>query len=397
VGANKRCPEDTKRAVKCPKCGFVSHPGLPQCKRCGRQFNTAPRKENPSLIASLLSSSSPIQKQAPSEASSTVNNLPFLHTPATSISAPSLTPDRTPAPGSAAIGGLGADPRAPAQPATPLWQDELSGRVQKFRRQRARLRSNFDPSGTLDLEFDSTEDSPPGEIETLVGGQVVEFGEGGREASTAVSDSQHDHSVLDSLPQASSGGGIRVLSGAAVQAGEMHLSHPDAASDPVEIIIDSEPQAEHALPSGTRYSSHPRELMAPRFLAGLLDATVLLAGNGVFAAIFWYFCLQTGRVSPVPASLIVTVAVAAFLMLFYFGLAVALTGSTPGLTWMGLEVRNQEGNLPTTLESWWRAFGYLVSASAFFMGFLWAFLDPDGLTWHDLISGTYITDKSVEL
>ncbi|MHB8655459.1 MAG: RDD family protein [Terriglobia bacterium] len=383
--------------MKCPKCGFVSHPGLPQCKRCGRQFNTAPRKESPSLISSLLSSSSPIQKQAPSEAASTVNNLPSLNAPATSISAPSLTPDRAPAPGSAAIGGLRADPRASAQPAIPLWQDELSGRVQKFRRQRARLRSNFDPSGTLDLEFDSTEDSPPGEIETLVGGQVVEFGEGGREVSTAVSDSQHEHSVLDSLPQASSGGGIRVLSGAAVQAGEMHLSHPDTASDPVEIIIDSEPQAEHVLPSGTRYSSHPRELMAPRFLAGLLDATVLLAGNVVFAAIFWYFCLQTGRVSPVPASLIVTVAVAAFFMLFYFGLAVALTGSTPGLTWMGLEVRNQEGNLPTTLESWWRAFGYLVSASAFFMGFLWAFLDPDGLTWHDLISGTYITDKSVEL
>ncbi|HEV2233067.1 MAG TPA: RDD family protein [Terriglobia bacterium] len=383
--------------MKCPKCGFVSHPGLPQCKRCGRQFNTAPRKENPSLISSLLSSSSPVQKQAASDPSSTVNNLPSLNKSETSISAASITPERASTPGPASIAGSPAIPRVPAQPATPLWQDELSGRVQKFRRQRARLRSNFDPSGTLDLEFDSTEDSPPGEIETLVGGQVVEFGEGGREVSTAVGDSAHEHSVLDSLPQASSGGGIRVLSGAAVQAGEMHLSHPDTASDPVEIIIDSEPPTNEVLPHGARFSSHPRELMAPRFLAALLDATILMAGNGVFAAIFWYFCLQTGRVSPVPASLIVTVAVAAFFMLFYFGLAVALTGSTPGLTWMGLEVRNQEGNLPTTLESWWRAFGYLVSASAFFMGFLWAFLDPDGLTWHDLISGTYITDKSVEL
>jgi uncharacterized RDD family membrane protein YckC len=259
------------------------------------------------------------------------------------------------------------------------------------------LRSNFDPSGTLDLEFDSGENSPTGEIETLVGGQVIEFGEGGREMSPAAGDSAHEYSVLDSLPQVSSGGGQRVLSGAAVQAGEMHLGHPDAASDPVEIILDSEPSPEQTLPNEARFSSHPRELMAPRFLAGLVDATVLLAGNGVFAAIFWYFCLQTGRVSPVPASLIAMAAVAAFFMIFYFGLSVSLTGSTPGLAWMGLEVRNQDGNLPTTRESWWRAFGYLVSASAFFMGFLWAFLDPDGLTWHDLMSGTYITDKCVEL
>ena len=394
MGANERCPEDAKRAVKCPKCGFVSHPGLPQCKRCGRKFTPAPRKETPSLIPSLLSSA-PARTASAAIPSSTIEKLPALNTPEKSISKPSITPE--PSPGHPAIEGLRADRRVPPQPGSPLWQDELSGRVQKFRRQRARLRSNFDPNGTLDLEFDSNENPPPAEIETLVGGQVVEFGQGGRETSPAAGRSTYEHSVLDSAPQVTSGGGMRVLSGAAVQAGEMHLGHPDAASDPVEIILDSEPSTEQTLPHGARYSSHPRELMAPRFLAGLVDATVLLVGNGVFAAIFWYSCIQTGRFSLVPANLIAMVAVAAFFMLFYFGMSVSLIGSTPGLAWIGLEVRNQDGNLPTTRESWWRAFGYLVSTSAFFIGFLWAFLDPDGLTWHDLMSGTYITDKGVEL
>jgi len=299
-------------------------------------------------------------------------------------------------PGPAAVGGgARAESRATAQPGTPLWKDELSGRVQKFRRQRARLRSNFDPSGTLDLEFGSGENNP--EIETGVGGQVIEFGEGGPEINPAAGGSANEHSVLDSLPRVFTGGGIRVLSTAAVQAGEMPLGHADAASEPVEIILDSEPAPGQALPNGARFSSHPRELMAPRFLAGLADATVLLAGAGVFAAVFWYFCIQTGAASPLPASMIAMAVVSAFFAFLYFGLSVSLTGSTPGLSWMGLEVRNQDGNLPTMRESWWRAFGYLVSASAFFMGFLWAFLDPDGLTWHDLMSGTYITDRCVEL
>lgn len=377
--------------MKCPKCGFVSHPGLPKCKRCGRQFTPAPRKENLSLISPSLSIS-PGQTPAASAPALPVDKLPSLKIPKTTIRAPSFTPEG--APGPATIGGSRAGAHAQPQPASPLWKDELSGRVQKFRRQRARLRSNFDPSGTLDLEFDSAENNR--EIETLVGGQVIEFGEGGPEISREAGGSANKQSVLESLPRVLSGGGQRVLSGAAVQAGEMHLGHADAPSDPVEIILDSEPSSEQALPHGARFSSHPRELMAPRFLAGLVDATILLAGTGVFAAVFWYFCLQPDGVSPPRAILIAMGAVPAFFMVFYFGMCVWLTGSTPGLVWMGLEVRNQDGNLPTMRESWWRAFGYLVSASAFFMGFLWAFLDPDGLTWHDLMSGTYITDQCVE-
>ena len=379
--------------MKCPKCGFVSHPGLPKCKRCGRQFNSAPRKETPSLTSSSLSISTDVAPAA-SAPGLPVDQLTSLRTPETSISATPLAHEQAPAPGPATVSGAGAGARAQAQPGTPLWKDELSGRVQKFRRQRARLRSNFDPSGTLDLEFGSDENNP--EIETGVGGQVIEFGEGGPEINPAAGGSKNEHSVLNSLPRVFTGGGVRVLSTAAVQAGEMHLGHADAASEPVEIVLDSEPSPEQALPHGARFSPHPRELMAPRFLAGLADAAVLLAGAGVFAAVFWYFCIQTGAASPLPASMIAMAAVSAFFAFLYFGLSVSLTGSTPGLSWMGLEVRNQDGNLPTMRESWWRAFGYLVSASAFFMGFLWAFLDPDGLTWHDLMSGTSITDRSGE-
>jgi hypothetical protein len=41
-------------------------------------------------------------------------------------------------------------------------------------------------------------------------------------------------------------------------------------------------------------------------------------------------------------------------------------------------------------QSFWRAFGYLVSASAFFLGFVWALVDSEGLTWHDRMSDTFL-------
>src|SRR5208337_5332628 len=103
-----------------------------------------------------------------------------------------------------------------------------------------------------------------------------------------------------------------------------------------------------------------------RFLAGLVDGLVLLLGAGLFALIFWR---AGGHLTPVPPNLAVVALIAIIFVWAYFGLFTALTFSTPGLAWMGIEVRNMEGGAPAPRESFLRAFGYLVSISAFFMGF----------------------------
>jgi len=69
----------------------------------------------------------------------------------------------------------------------------------------------------------------------------------------------------------------------------------------------------------------------------------------------------------------------------------AITAATPGQSWMGMEVRNMRGRPPDRHESLLRAFGYLVSLSAFMLGFLWALVDGESLSWHDRISGTFLT------
>jgi hypothetical protein len=37
-----------------------------------------------------------------------------------------------------------------------------------------------------------------------------------------------------------------------------------------------------------------------------------------------------------------------------------------------------------------RALGYLISIVPFMLGFVWALIDPEHLTWTDKVSGTYI-------
>lgn len=377
--------------MKCPKCGFVSHPDLPHCKRCGHVFVKATRKEATLLDASALSSPGLPTNLEPAPYFSDKKRLSG-ESPG-KLLAPLPKGEESAAIASAPNFGKLPEESHPQLPfPAPLLHDELSGRVQKFRSKRARLRGGFE-SNTADFDFDAHEDDSSQEIAALIGGQVVEFAERDVEPDAQLDAQGHDPSPVEWMPETPATGGLRVLSGAAVLAGETPLSRRQPAPEPVEIVLDSGPSALQtpALLAGT--FTHPLDLMGRRFAAGLVDASVLLSGVGVFAAIFWLVRPRTATVSFRPVSLIAMGVIAVFLVTFYFGTSVALSASTPGLAWMGLEVRNLDGEAPSTQESCWRAFGYLVSASALFLGFVWALLDSDGLTWHDLMSGTYVTER----
>jgi len=291
-------------------------------------------------------------------------------------------------------GGGIPKPSPPVRDSQALWREELSGRVQEFRQRRARLRRGFDPTVTLDLDFNSAQGTQGGEMDQ----QDDDFAGGFAEAESRLGPppehSATEQAAIDAVALERAAGGIRVLSGAAVEAGELTLGHHDAAPEPVEIILDSSRPFGQESETGASRLAEPRALIGRRFLAGLGDALILLLGDAVFGGIFWYLAGRGGGVSFRPANVAAMGSIAAFLMFFYFGMSVALTATTPGLAWLGLEVRNLEGNLPSARESLARAFGYLVSVSALFLGFAWAIFDADGLTWHDLISGTYVTERS---
>jgi len=392
--------------VKCPKCGFVSHPGLSKCKKCGRSFVPAAGKESSSLISTLFSIASspagarphaaapPPPTAAPSHAASSAA---MPERPPVAAVEPAHPPVPEPGHASAqappAIAHVDFVPPAHARDAAALWRQELSGKVQDFRQRRSRLRRGSEPSTTLDFDFETAMERKADEIDLDAESPASEMTEPERTFGPLHEDQDAQHDTLDSVPLEKGVSGMRILSGAAVQAGELALGHPDASSESVEIILDSGRASRHEMEPEASTPVEPRALIGRRFTAGLVDAGVLLAGLAMFVGIFWYVAARGVGVAPRPVNLIALGVLAALLVLFYFGMSVALTGSTPGLAWMGLEIRNLDGNLPGTRESMWRAFGYLVSTSALFLGFVWAIFDSDGLTWHDLISGTYITTR----
>jgi uncharacterized RDD family membrane protein YckC len=197
----------------------------------------------------------------------------------------------------------------------------------------------------------------------------------------------HDHPSGETPEIQESGDATMQIDVVPVEAEEMALGEPLAKGPPLEILVGT--------PSRAMPEEEDRDagiLLAPlrrRFLAGMTDALVLILGAAVFGIIFWRFC---GSLSIVPLNLAVLGFVAVFLIFAYFAVFTAIASATPGLLWMGCEIRNLRGGYPTVSESLWRAFGVLVSLSALMLGFIWSSVDSDTLTWHDRMSGTVITD-----
>jgi uncharacterized RDD family membrane protein YckC len=138
-------------------------------------------------------------------------------------------------------------------------------------------------------------------------------------------------------------------------------------------------------------SAVPIAQMNMRFYAALIDALVLLSGAALYALIFWQV---GGSFSFEPLQLVSTGVIAAFFVMLYFAGCTAIASSTPGLMWAGLEVITFEGDQPRLSDCLWRGFGYLVSMSALMLGFIWAAVDAEGLTWHDRMSRTFIVPSN---
>jgi len=58
-------------------------------------------------------------------------------------------------------------------------------------------------------------------------------------------------------------------------------------------------------------------------------------------------------------------------------------------------VTSLDGLDPSPRQLLWRSLGYIVSAGAMMLGFLWTLWDEDQLSWHDRISQTCITTDVV--
>lgn len=158
------------------------------------------------------------------------------------------------------------------------------------------------------------------------------------------------------------------------------VSVPPAAEDGME----TEPDGEQS----KRYGLYPVASLNERVFAAFIDVACLLFAYGGFLALF---SSLGGQFTLSKLSAEVCGATLAIVYLQYFALFTVFGGTTPGMMFRSLQVASFSGQPPRPRQMFLRSVGYVVSAGAFFMGFVWAWWDEDALTWHDRISHTYLT------
>jgi uncharacterized RDD family membrane protein YckC len=78
------------------------------------------------------------------------------------------------------------------------------------------------------------------------------------------------------------------------------------------------------------------------------------------------------------------------LLTIYFFLFMISASQTPGMKQRKLIVVSPDGSPLDPIQACMRGFGYFVSILPLLLGFVWAAIDPEHLTWADKVSGTYI-------
>jgi uncharacterized RDD family membrane protein YckC len=159
----------------------------------------------------------------------------------------------------------------------------------------------------------------------------------------------------------------------------------DVSVPPAPDAVD---QAEYEEEQSKRYGLYPVASLEERRLAALIDGACLLFAYGGFLVLF---SSLGGQFTASKLTAEVYAAALAIVYLQYFALFTVFGGTTPGMMFRGLQVASFSGGPVTPKQLLLRSLGYVISASTFFLGFLWAWWDEDALTWHDRISHTYLS------
>jgi uncharacterized RDD family membrane protein YckC len=139
---------------------------------------------------------------------------------------------------------------------------------------------------------------------------------------------------------------------------------------------------------GTIYCDAPIAVAAHRGIAAALDASLIMISLAVFGVIF---LVAGGTVAINSKTLPLLVGVAAVVTFFYKLLFSLANGDSPGMRWTRLTLVTFDGQRPTRTQRMQRLASGTLSLCAAGLGFLWALVDEETLTWHDHISRTFPT------
>jgi uncharacterized RDD family membrane protein YckC len=135
------------------------------------------------------------------------------------------------------------------------------------------------------------------------------------------------------------------------------------------------------------FPEYQRSLLVSRFVADAIDFAIV-AGMYLFFVVLTYLQMPNPSLDkrtggPYIAGLLILFGV-------YFLIFMLTTSQTPGMKIKGLTVVTREGLPLDPRSASLRGFGYLISIAPLMLGFIWAVVDPEHLTWADKVSGTFL-------
>ena len=153
------------------------------------------------------------------------------------------------------------------------------------------------------------------------------------------------------------------------------------------------------VPDSEIYCDAPVAPMPARVLAASMDLALVTMAFAVFASI--YFLVVENQMGDGAAQLAwkarllgpYALIFAAVGVLYKSLYAFANTDS-PGVRWANLKIVNFDGETPVRAERVSRMAWSWLSVAAVGIGLLWSLVDEEHLTWHDLLSKTFPSERS---
>lgn len=136
------------------------------------------------------------------------------------------------------------------------------------------------------------------------------------------------------------------------------------------------------------YCSDPVASIVHRMLAATVDLAMICIAIGLFAITFY---LAGGEIVINRQALFIYASIPILISVFYKCLWAIAGSDSPGMQWVGLHTVNFDGKKPEVTQRILRLAGGCVGLAAVGIGFVWAAVDEETLTWHDHISNTFPT------
>ncbi|MEO8662442.1 MAG: RDD family protein [Bryobacteraceae bacterium] len=171
------------------------------------------------------------------------------------------------------------------------------------------------------------------------------------------------------------------------------LKRTDSGVEQQSLFQPEQAPASRASADAVIQCTAPVAPLVLRAMASLVDSALVLCGIGLILTVVSFMGVEVNFQDR--TSTILFAISAGLIALLYKILFVLANGDTVGVRALRMRVVDFDGRPPTLRQRLYRFAGEILGVLAAALGWLWAFVDEENLTWHDHVSKTFPTASPV--